>query len=75
MNCYRSYYKSELALLYFPQSSPHTATVRLIGWIRRCDELCRELAKCHNSKYAKFFSPKEVALIFEYLGEPAGIER
>lgn len=74
MNYYRSYYKSELALLYFPGSDPHAATCRLMGWIRRCDELRARFDACHSSKYAKFFTPKEVALIVEYLGEPQALE-
>ena len=31
----RSYAKSELAMLYFPDASPHVALNRLNGWIRR----------------------------------------
>jgi hypothetical protein len=32
----RSYGKSELAMLYFPDSNPHVALNRLNAWIRRC---------------------------------------
>ena len=66
----RSYAKSELALLYFPGSDPHVATVRLTGWIRRCPELRERLKGCHSSKFAKFFTAKEVGIIEEYLGSP-----
>ena len=54
----RAYGKSELALLYFPAaSSAHTAVNQ----------------KLHDMGYAKsgkFFTPREVALITEYLGTP-----
>ena len=66
----KSYAKSELAMLYFPDSDPHVATVRLMGWIRRCRELRDRLAACHSSKFAKFFTAKEVGLIVEFLGCP-----
>ena len=35
----RSYPKSELAMLYFPDATPHVALNRLNAWIRRCEEL------------------------------------
>ena len=54
----KSYPKSELAQLYFPDSDPHVATNHLAQWIKRC------------SKNAKFFSPQAVRHIVEYLGEP-----
>ena len=66
----RSYAKSELAMLYFPDASPHVALNRLNGWIRRCEELSDALAGCHQSTHAKFFSAQAVRLIVEYLGEP-----
>lgn len=59
-------------MLYFPDSDPHVATVRLMGWIRRCHELHDRLTACHSSKFAKFFTAKEVSLIEEYLGSPDG---
>ena len=43
---------------------------RLNGWIRRCEELRKALAGCHQSARAKFFSAQAVRLIVEYLGEP-----
>ena len=66
----RSYPKSELAMLYFPDATPHVALNRLNAWIRRCEELSDALAGCHQSTHAKFFSVQSVRLIVEYLGEP-----
>ena len=67
----KSYPKSVLAMKYFPDSSnPHTALNHLNSWINGCEELTRELAGCHQSRYAKYFSKKAVELIMHYLGEP-----
>ena len=66
----KSYPKSELALLYFPDSNPHVALNRLNSWIRRCPSLVDALADCNQSRFAKFYSAKAVRFIVEYLGEP-----
>ena len=66
----KSYPKSELALLYFPDSDPHVALNRLNSWIKRCQPLTNALAGCYQSKKAKYFNPKAVRLIVEFLGEP-----
>lgn len=67
---FKSYPTSELALLYFPDSTPHVAQNRLNSWIKRCQPLADALASCYQSKNAKFYTPKAVRLIVEYLGEP-----
>lgn len=67
----KTYGKSELAILYFPESnSYHTAVNHLMSWIRQNPELTRELEKIGYKKSAKYFTPREVALVVEYLGEP-----
>ena len=66
----RSYGKSELAMLYFPDSDPHVALNRLNAWIRRCPPLVEALAGCSQGTHAKYFCPKAVRLITEYLGDP-----
>ena len=66
----RSYPKSELAMLYFPDATPHVALNRLNAWIRRCEELSDALAGCHQSTHAKFFSAQAGRFIVKYLGEP-----
>jgi len=66
----QQYPKSELALMYFPKSSPHVALNHLNSWIKRCPELCRELEECHQHKYAKYYKSQAVRLIRQYLGEP-----
>ena len=66
----RSYPKSELALLYFPDATPHVALNRLNAWIHRCQPLTEALSAVYQARHAKFFSPLAVRLIVEYLGEP-----
>ena len=70
MDTNRFYPKSELAMLYFPGSTPHVALNRLNDWIRRCRPLNDALKACHLPPYAKYYPPKAVRLIAEYLGEP-----
>ncbi len=66
----KSYPKSELALLYFPDSDPHVALNHLNQWIKYCTPLSTALAGCHQSRHAKFFSAQAVRHIVAYLGEP-----
>ena len=67
----RAYGKSELAWLYFPTAnSAHTAVNHLMAWVRRNPDLVNGLHKLGSRKSAKFFTPKEIALIIDYLGEP-----
>lgn len=67
----RSYTKKELALCYFPSAvSPHTAVNHLMSWINRCTPLREALEGQGYRKTSKWFSPREVRLIIEYLGDP-----
>lgn len=67
----RAYGKQELAMLYFPNvKDPHVAVNRLTGWIKRCKALSHSLEAIGYNRFAKIFTPREVGLIVEYLGEP-----
>lgn len=67
----RAYGKSELALLYFPTAATsHTAVNHLMAWINRCTALKEALRRTGYTKSAKFFTPREVALIVDYIGSP-----
>ena len=67
----RSYGKSELAMCYFPKAqTPAGALSNLNFWIRRCTDLSVALRACGMARKAKSYTPKEVALIVYYLGEP-----
>lgn len=71
MNEIKSYGKSELALLYFPNATTSIGALsNLNSWIRGNKQLSDELRSCGMPPKSKFFTPKEVALIFHYLGEP-----
>ena len=67
----RAYGKSELAMLYFPNAmTAEGALSNLNYWIRQCKGLREALRACGMARQAKSYTPKEVALIVEYLGEP-----
>ena len=67
----KAYGKSELALMYFPTAnSAHTAVNHLMSWINRCTVLKKRLKEVGYQKSAKFFTPKEVALIVDHIGNP-----
>ena len=70
----RVYSKKELALCYFPESTPHSAVKQLMAWIKRNDDL---LSRLHATSYkcqSKTFSPRQVEIIIEYLGTPDGYD-
>ena len=56
---------------YFPKAqTPAGALSNLNFWIRRCTDLSAALKACCMARKAKSYTPKEVALIVYYLGEP-----
>ena len=66
----RAYTKKELALCYFPDSSPSVAVHHLMAWIRRCTPLSDELSATGYTITHKYFTPRQVRAIVEQLGEP-----
>lgn len=67
----QAYSKKQLALLYFPTAAtPHAAVSHLMDMIRRTRGLYQELQDQGYNKYAKWFTPREVRLIVQRLGEP-----
>ena len=66
----RSYTKKELALMYFPDSNPRTAANHLRAWIYRCKPLLEQLEAAGYKRISKMFTPRQVRLIVEHLGEP-----
>ena len=66
----RAYSKKELALMYFPDSSPRTAVSHLMSWIRRCTQLWQQLQATGYETTCKTFTPRQVRAIVEQLGEP-----
>lgn len=66
----RSYSKQELALLYFPDSDPRTATCHLMRWINRNKPLLQQLKDTGYYSHCKFFTTRQVDAILQCLGEP-----
>jgi hypothetical protein len=66
----RAYTKKELALLYFPDSTPGTAVKHLMVTIRRNDMLWDELQAMGYYNRRKTFTPREVKAICDWLGAP-----
>ncbi len=62
--------KSELAEMYAPDLSPHAALNRLSRWIAYNPQLTEALRLTGYRKHARQLSPRQVELIFRYLGEP-----
>ena len=62
--------KKELALLFFPDSTPRVAVNHLMALIRRCDMLWDELQETGYKTTSKVFTPRQVQSIFEWLGPP-----
>lgn len=65
-----SMYKTELALLYFPDATSRTAVRHLMRWIDRCKPLLVELEACGYTTRQKSFTCRQVHLIYGHLGEP-----
>lgn len=65
-----SYGRTELALAYNPSLDPQTAWRKLKEWMAYNKELTAALAMSGYDPKRRSFTPKEVRLIFEYLGEP-----
>ena len=66
----RAYTKKELALLFFPDSTPETAVKHLMALIRRNDMLWDELQSIGYYPKCKTFPPRQVQSIVDWLGAP-----
>lgn len=62
--------KTEIALLYFPDSTPKVAVRHLMRWINRCTPLLHELEATGYCSTQKYFTCRQVRLIYYHLGEP-----
>ena len=68
----KSYPKSFLAKCFSPELSEDSASRRLRRWIDGDRTLKEELQKIgyFDHQRSQYFTKKEVALLFEYIGEP-----
>ena len=62
--------KGTLAMAYAPGLTKKAAYKRLALWIDTCEKLSRELEKSGYRKYQKKLTPKQLSLIYKYLGKP-----
>lgn len=66
----RSYGKSELALMYLPDVTPDATRRTLMAWIRRSPGLTDRLREAGLTPPSHYFTPRQVSLIVDALGEP-----
>lgn len=66
----RGYGKGELAMLYMPGICRCGALKQFNRWIERNTRLMAELIETGYSGTERIFTPKQVELIVEYIGEP-----
>ena len=66
----RAYGRSELALLYSPDISAMAAYKRLCRWIEHYPGLKEQLARAGHTAHSRQYTPMQVRLIVEALGEP-----
>lgn len=62
--------KRELAALYSPNVCPKSALRLLNAYIHRADGLLEALEATGYSHHARHFTPLQLALVLEHLGEP-----
>lgn len=66
----RVYGHTELAMLYFPGILPKSASSQLSQWIRRDEDLLADLTKAGYKKGQRIYTPRQVAILINHLGEP-----
>lgn len=66
----KSYGWQELAILYAPGLTPHSASKRLTRWVKINEELYKVLLRAGWIKGTRILSPLQVSIIMKYLGEP-----
>lgn len=62
--------KRELAALYSPNVCPKSALRLMNAYIHRAEGLLSALEATGYSHHARHFTPKQLALVLEHLGEP-----
>ena len=67
----RAYGRTELAVAYCPNITPDAAWEKLKQWIAYCPGLAERLAEAgYRPQSRAGFTPRQVGLIVEALGEP-----
>lgn len=70
MNTNRVYGHQELALLYFPNILPASASTQLTRWIRRDEDLLSALEAIGYRKGHRIYTPLQVRTIVDHMGDP-----
>lgn len=63
-------YLTDLAQLYFPNSTQRSAVTQLKRWIKLNPELQQRLEELHYQKGQRTLTPLQHQAITEFLGEP-----
>lgn len=66
----KSYGLQELGIMYFPNSTPESASMQLVKWIKRSDKLLNGLKEAGYIPGQKLLTPKQVFILVDHLGEP-----
>lgn len=66
----KSYGFAELACLYLPTLNKKSASNQLRNWINKNNKLKSELDEAGVQNRQKIFTPKQVQIIVDHLGEP-----
>lgn len=65
-----NYSHQELAVMFFPDIMPQSASKQLSRWIMRDEELYAELTKAGYNRKQRSYSPLQTAILFDHLGDP-----
>lgn len=60
----------ELGQMYFPNSTSKSAASQLVRWLKFNQKLWVELADAGYRSGQRLLTPRQVGLVFRYLGEP-----
>lgn len=66
----RSYGFKELAVLYFPNIAPASASIRLKAWIKDSPALLEQLSETNYHLNARVLTPRQTSLIVVAFGSP-----
>lgn len=66
----RSYGFKELAVLYFPNIAPASASIRLKAWIKDSPQLLQDLGQTNYHLTARVLTPRQKDLIASVFGSP-----
>ena len=66
----KTIYMTDLALMYFPQSTKRSAVTQLRRWIVQCKQLQMRLEELSFHKGQRILTPLQHQAILNFLGEP-----